>query len=485
MYEGVIEYLTSCIGATAQGVGLEDARVDKLTEARLCDLFERYVVGEEGDERQYFLVDDGDIPYVYDGRCYRRTDDILLKWIVKRVMSDLQIGVVYQKNSARKIVEECFDGLRSSPRTRFEADRRFVVFSNLVLDVRSGLTYPFSIDYRTDVVLDFAYDEGARSPLWERVLEETIPDAGMRCAYQQFCGALLADRAEFKIEYICLMIGTGRNGKSVICKAVSDVFGDSLVSSYSPEQLFKSQQSMYNLADIQGKLCNYADDVSDKDFSGGDFKQFVSGAKFQARHIYGRPFTVTRVPLMMCCVNKMPPNTDDTNGYYRRLLPIVCPNQISDERVDLELPMKLSVREVKSAIFNWLYEGYRSLVSCGGRITLSENIVRYRDEIRNDGNSCRRWVREYNLHRVEPTSRFDERWKSFREWMNKYLQYCRDYSEIAKTAKSVTVIFKECGFECERRSDGMWWCIGEGADARVSLPEIGRESERSVDDLPF
>lgn len=488
MYEGAVEYLERTIGATARGAGVEDARVDKLTEAMLCDLFERYVVGEEGDTSSYFLVGEGDIPYVYDGRSWRCTDDIHLKWIVKRVLADLGVGVVYQKNSAHKIVEECFDGLRSCERCHFEPDRRWVVFSNGVLDLETGLTHEFSIGYRTDIVLDFDYDERTRSALWERVLTETIPDDGMRVAFQQFCGALLCDRTKFKIEYICLMIGTGRNGKSVVCKAVADLFGDTLVTAYSPEQLFRSSQSMYNLADIQGKLCNYADDVSDKDFSGGDFKQFVSGAKFQARHIYGRPFTVTRVPLMMCCVNKMPPNSDDTTGYYRRLLPIVCPNQISEDRVDLELPSKLASPEVRRAIFNWMYAGYRALVSNAGRITLSDNIVRYRDDIRNDGNSCRRWIREYGMYRVEPQGRYDERWKSFREWMNKYLQYCRDYSEVAKTAKSVAAIFRECGFATERRQDGAWWCIGEGGGGAplVALPEVGGgDGGVEPDNLPF
>lgn len=486
-YTTVIDYLTEVIGASLKGFGDTDEKVNKAKEARICDLFERYISARDGDAiSDYFKVTEGDVPYMYNGRFYERIDDMKLRFVIKKVMDNVQIGLVYRKNSHSKIATECFESLCCNEGCFLEPDRQYLVFQNCVLDTKSGGVYEHDIKYKTDVVMDFDYDPTVRLPLWDTLVESTIPDAGMRHAFQQFCGAFLADREEFKIEYMCLLVGGGRNGKSVVSNAIAGVFGDGLISHYSPEQLFRSSQSLYNLADINGKLANFSDDVSNKDFSGGDFKQFISGARFQARHPYGRPFTVTKVPLMLCCVNEVPPTTDDTQGHFRRLLPILCPNQIADKDVDVALPQKLSTKEAKAAIFNWVLEGYRMLVRNNGKITISESIKEAKNEIQEDSNSARRWIKEYGYVVVKPTSDLDERWKSMKEWMKEYQLYCKDYSETPKSPKAVGKIFKEMGFVSQKRADTTWYCIG----TKASEPQVATEYNRVVDevddgDLPF
>lgn len=448
-------------------------RMNKNTEAEICETFERYIWGKDGDAiNDYFKVGEGDILYVFNGSYYEKIDDIQLNHIIKQAMDKMNIGLIYRKNSHEKIAKECFDGLRCNPKCAFDPDRRYIVFRNCVLDTAKQKIMDYDIKYKTDLVLDFNYNPNADSRLWDKFIKATIPDTGMRYAFQQFCGAFLANRKQYKIEFICLMVGGGRNGKSVACDAISGLFGKSLVSHYSPEQLFRSSQSMYNLADINGKMANFADDVSNKDFSGGDFKQFISGAEFQARHPYGRPFVVTKVPLMVCCVNEIPPTTDDTLGHYRRLLPILCPNQISDADVDVELPNKLSTPEAKAAIFNWIYEGYKMLVKNHGKIDLSDSIKYVKEEIKEDSNSARRWIRESGFIAVEPSSSNDTRWRSMKDWMQDYMEYCKTYSEAAKSSKAVAKVFKELGFCSEKRFNTTWYCIGRKGDEswRSAIP---------------
>lgn len=475
-FDIVIDYLADCIGDSVKGMGAEDERVNKRKEAEICDVFERYICGMDGDEGcDFFKVAEGDVLYIYNGRYYEKSDEVQLTAIVKKVMERVGIGIVYQKNSQGKISKECMDGLISDERCLFEPDRRYVIFDNGVLDVATGKLLEHDIRYKTDIVLHLEYKPGTRSALWDKLITDTIPDSGMRKAFQQFCGGFLADRTVFKIEYLCIMVGTGRNGKSVVCEAITGIFGDDLVSSYSPEDLFKSSQSEYRLADINGKLANYADDVSNRDFSGGDFKRFISGAKFQGRHIYGRPFVVSKVPLMLCCVNEIPPTTDDTQGHFRRLLPIICPNQIADCDVDVKLPQKLAEPDVKVSIFNWILDGYKLLVESDGKIDISDSIKEVKASIKEDSNSARRWVREAGIIAVSPDGH-EANWKSFRELMSQYMSYCKDFSESPRSAKTVSKLFKEMGIASEKRRDTTWWCVGEkGID----------DMETVTSDLPF
>ena len=483
----VIDYLESVLEPEISGKGAADNKVDKLKEAEICDAFDSYICGRPDDDGcDFFKVAEGDVLYMFNGKWYEKIDDVRLRYVVKEVMRKVHVGIVYIRNSADKIAKECKESLLSCEWCKFEPDRRYVVFKNGVLDVEHKGFYEHNIKYKTDIVLNFNYLSTERSALWDKLISQTVPDDGMRSAMQQFCGAMLADRKKFKIEYMLMLVGSGRNGKSVVTDAIAGVFGDDLVSSYSPEQLFgSSSHSLYNLADINGKLANICDDLKNKDFSGGEFKQFISGHKFQARHIYGRPFVVSKIPLMVCCMNEIPPTTDDTMGHYRRLLPVMCPNQVAEKDIDYELPVKLATDENKAAIFNWLLEGYKAFVANKGRIDVSDSIKSIREDIKADANSARRWIREAGYKPVEPTSKTDPNWKPIKELMQMYMQFCKEYSENPKTSKAVGLVLKDLGFVCEKRRDTTWYCIGKPdtpEDSGLAGDVMGAREE---EDIPF
>ena len=482
--ETIIEYLTPILGVNIQGEGSSDDKVNKRTEANIGQMFERYITGNDGDVvNQMLLVADSGEPYAYNGKYFEAITPEMLQYIVKRVMANNNVGIVYQFNSHKKISDECLLALMQEPSCKFDADRRYIVFNNLVLDVETNEQFTHDAKYKTDMVFDFDYDPEVVSGLWDKFMAETVQDEGMRKAFQMFCGAFLANRKKYKIEHICLLVGTGLNGKSVMAEAIVGIFNKHLKSVYSPEQLFKSSQKEYYLADIDGKVVNYCDDVSNKDFSGGDFKAFTSGAEFAGRHAYSRrPMKVSRVPLMICNVDEIPPTTDDTDGYYRRLLPIVCPNVITEDKIDTELSNKLATSQAKQAIFNWLMEGYRMLIANNGKISVSDSIKNVKENIKNESNSVRRWLFESEMYAVVPEGKNDGRWKPLFEWMAMYQEYCKKYNELPKSQKSVSKVFKDMKFATERRHDGTWFCIGRKSDEPTT---IGMPQYEESEEIPF
>ena len=476
--EYIINYLSNTAGLCIPNYGEMDSKVNKLTEAQIGEMFEQFITGNEGDKVQrIILVAENGEPYAFNGKFFEAITPETMQYAIKRVMADANVGQVYRFNSHKKISDECLLALMQEPGCAFDPDRRYAVFNNLVLDIETGDFLEHTAEYNTDMVFDFDYNPNTVSALWDKFMSETVQDEGMRKAFQMFCGAFLANRKKYKIEYICLLVGTGLNGKSVMAEAVVGLFNNNLKSVYSPEQLFKSSQKEYYLADIDGKVVNYCDDVSNKDFSGGDFKAFTSGAEFAGRHAYSRrPMKVTRVPLMICNVNEIPPTTDDTDGYYRRLLPIVCPNVITEDKIDTSLSNKLATSEAKQAIFNWIMEGYKMLVANGGKISVSESIKNVKENIKNESNSVRRWITEKGMIAVTPEGKMDSRWKPLSEWMELYKNYCNGYSEVPSTSKKVSKTFDAMKFTKERRSDGVWFCIGkEGNEYAAERVEMSVE----------
>ena len=415
------EYLTSFlsefVGMSIEGLGGEDRRMSSFVQAKMGLLFERYVTGKDGDNiEKNVLVDEGGRIFIFNGRYFEKSTFDTLHYCVKQAMIDNNVGEVYIYNAPEKIAKECYNALQQVHDCKFNPQRKYIIFKNCVLNIETDEIFENG-HFLSDMVLDFDYYPDKRFPFWEEFVQKTVPDAEMRTALQQFCGAFLMDRQKTKIEYICLLVGTGRNGKSVLAQSIINIFPENIVSQYSPEQLFKSSQSMYYLADINGKIANYCDDISEKDFSGGDFKSFTSGAKFKGRHPYGKPFTVTKIPLMLCCSNRIPASKDDTDGYYRRILPIICPNKVADNEVDTSLEHKLSTDEARLGIFNWILEGYRQLIANDGKIKLGQAIEEAKKTYRENTDPVANYVAE-NGYTPDSTKKtpLKEVFASFKKW---------------------------------------------------------------------
>lgn len=480
-YEHIIEYLCETAGPSIEDAGLSDQRVNKYTESGMAKAFRRYICGMDADDGcDFFKVDDDGMLYVFNGKYFELMIEETLLELIIEVMERKNVGIVYQTGSAKIIKDYCLNRLKGDERCKWVPDRRYVCFNNGVYDLKEMKLKSFSVDYKTDIVLDFDYISDARSALWDKVLNQTVPDAAMRETYHQFCGCFLADRKAFKIEYILFVVGEGQNGKSVICKAVVNMLGPGVASSYSPEQLFKSSQMEYHLADVNGKIVNYCDEVSNKDFSGGDFKQFVSGGAFTGRHPYSkRPTKVDKIPLMLCCANKIPPTTDDTEGYFRRFLIILAPNHIDDRDKDPMLEMKLQASDVKAAIFNWVLEGYKAFIKNEGKIDIGASVKEVVDEMKANSNSLRRWIDTMGYVAAKPDSASAPGWKSLKEWVQEYVRYCQDWAETPRSRSAVTEMFKKMGAVSARRSDGMWYYL----EVKPMVEEQPKK-EKEEEDMP-
>jgi len=493
-YSYIIDYLCQTVGPSIQDIGDRDSRVNKYNEMVVAEAFRRYMCGLDGDQGNgFFKVDEIGAMYVFNGKFFEFIDKTRVYGVIREVMRKCNVGIVYLMESARRIGDYIVESLMTEGRCQFVPDRKYVAFRNCVLDMETGHIHPHEYKYCTDIVLNFDYDKDAKSALWDKVLMQTVPDEGMRSALQQFCGAFLIDRSKNKFEYICFVVGDGRNGKSIICKAIANIFKNEdenghrvtyCVTTFSPDQLFEGgTQSDYRLAEVQGKIMNYCDDVTDAAFSNGKFKEFVSGTEFIGRSPYSREMTrVTKVPIMLCCANKIPNTTDDSDGYYRRFLIVNCPNKVDERDIDTQLESKLQANEVRSAIFNWMMEGRRDLMKNSCKIRMAQSVLDMKEEMKADSNSARRWIREFGM---KPGYK-DYEWKSLKEWMAIYQQYCKDYGEKPRTGKGVAKIFDDLGFSKKRTGSGTWYCIAYEQPEDISSQSLNDDEEEvSVPKLPF
>ncbi len=454
------------------GYGAKDSRPNKGKVAHLCELIENSVFG-----KRVAYVDADGCAYAYNGEYYESVGKGIsfFSELVKRTLTALKVGKVYRMFASRMIADSCMSGLMNSEEYQYKPDRRYITFTNGVFDTEQGKLKAFDMRYVTDIVLDIEYTdlktlyktcadkfgisrEDNPCKLWEWKIEEIIPNKDMREAFQMFCGTLLVKRDQLKVEYLCYLVGSGSNGKSVAASAIAGVFGERYFARFTPWQLFKASDAAFNMAALQGKIGNFMDDLESKDFSGGDMKRFISGEKFQARRLYKDPILV-QAPIMLCCTNSIPESSDDSWGHHRRQLPIyTTKKQWTEADKDPYLTRKLTTPEARQRIFLWIYEGYKKIMRNKGNIVLGDEVVKAQKALQADSNSARRWWRDSPY--CIPIDEKNGVWMPLKELMIEYHSYCDEMFETPQRHTDVSAMLRAKGLENKRASGGWMFLVG-------------------------
>lgn len=193
-------------------------------------------------------------------------------------------------------------------------------FRNGFLEVHEGgaSLQPHRFDQYARHQLDFDWDPEAGYGEWEAFLDDVWSYAEDRDERKQFLaeflGAALVGHATVH-NRVCLLLGTGANGKSVLCDVVHGLFPPSAVVSIPPHDLGKEAY----LARLVGAQMNLVSDIPGSDLmDSGVFKQVTSGDQVTARRLHENPFEFSPRAGHLFSANRLPISNDHTAGFYRR-----------------------------------------------------------------------------------------------------------------------------------------------------------------------
>lgn len=204
--------------------------------------------------------------------------------------------------------------------------------------------------------LPFSYDPNAKAPLFNAYLNKVLPDQQSQKVLAEYCGYLFTS---LKLEKALFLYGLGSNGKSVFFEILTAVLGAENCCSYSLSSLTSTVVG-YARAMLENKLVNYASEISGN-VDVGVLKQLISREKVDARHPYGRPFTMTHYARLIFNLNELPGNVEHTKGFFRRFLIIPFNITIPDHEQDIRLSEKIIATEL-AGVFNWILDGLKRIL---------------------------------------------------------------------------------------------------------------------------
>ena len=310
----------------------------------------------------------------YDGARYVPVTMMDIRDCVVNVLGDMGVGA----SDLGRIGDTSYSVLR---RKEHSSDGNLIAFSNCIYDVVTGDARPFDRGLFPKKALPYAYDAGAGCRMWKAFLKEVLPDGDMRDVLQEFFGMCFIDRDVLSIEKMALMVGSGANGKSVVCDVMRAVLGGGgNVGNLSPDQL----QDQKQIAGLDGILLNIAPDVRKGASFDSALKALSSSQEITGWKLYAGGVTIKCPPLAFA-LNEMPYFRDTTDAFFRRLLVFRFDVVIPEDRQDRGLAARIVASE-SCGVFRWMMQGRKRLLDNRGMFTrcaaMDSALADLKDEVK-------------------------------------------------------------------------------------------------------
>lgn len=305
--------------------------------------------------------------------------------------------------------------LSTIPHRRKLNDRLdWICLQNGMLNLSTLELRPHARDYYATVAMGLAFDPKAdhRCDRWLQFLEETVQTPGPIAQLQEFAGYCLTRSTAYG--KCLLLLGPGADGKSLFLKILRHLVGPDNCSAVS----FADLDDQFLRASLFGKQLNISTEVGSKALESMYFKAIVTGDPISAAFKHENSFEFCPYCKQAFAANKLPRVLDNSEGYFRRLLPVAFKRQFleDDPATDPNLEEKLLAE--LPAIFEWALVGLHRLWS-QRRFTMCQETVDILTDYRRLNSQVLAFVEDRCDLGEHVVSRKDELYSDFRT-------YCRE-----------------------------------------------------------
>lgn len=361
-----------------------------------------------------------------------------------------------------------------------ELSKGVMVFRNCVYDVERGKCCRFNRKYVQFSYADYDYREGGVGVMWDRFLDEVLPNKVYQKILQEFLGSLFIDRSTAKMETMLILKGGGANGKSVIFDTVVGLLGKENVSNFGLDELVGvGVERKRNLASINGKRLNYASESGSFviDGASGLLKALISGEPVEARPMYGENFTAHDIPPIIINTNHMPKIKDFSHGMRRRLCIIPFEVEIPRDLQDKELSKKLRIEY--PYIFSWVLEGRKRFIENGYCLTRSTLLEETLEQYMYLNSSILAFMGSTGYER-NATSIDEQPYNMpFADLYSQYCNWCRRNGDDIEGKRKFAIDLVECGFRRVTHGNRVCYVVYGGAAMDAALAEV-REQRKEA-----
>lgn len=220
-------------------------------------------------------------------------------------------------------------------------------------------TAPHDKKYYATYALNIGLENGfVPIERWLQFLEETIQTPEVIRQIQEFFGYCLT--RETRYGKCLFLLGPGSDGKSTLLKILRKLVGDQNCAAVA----FRDMEDQFYRSALYNKMLNISTEVGSKAMESMYFKAIVTGDTISAAFKNKTPFDFTPFCKLAFAANRLPRVLDNSDGFFRRVLPVRFKRQFFGQNDDKFLEEKLTAE--LPGIFLWALAGLKRLRAQGG-----------------------------------------------------------------------------------------------------------------------
>jgi len=294
------------------------------------------------------------------------------------------------------------------------------------------------------------YDPTAACPRWLAHLDLIFGgDVEVIGGFQQMAGYSLLDGNPEQVMFI--LLGRGKNGKSVTLRVLSEVLGDYAVNIAAESLMVKRNDTIRSdLARLMGaRLVTSAEGGEGAALDEGAVKQLTGfDDKITVARKYENEFEFTPSAKIWFATNHAPKIRGTDDGIWRRIWLIPFEVQIAEERRDPQITEKLL--QEKQGILNWMLDGLRQYHAQGHRLQPAAKIVAATRAYRRESDVFGRFLADEMV--------FDPRGSLDRAALYRiYTGWCQEEGEMPVAARTIAKYLRERQILDAKRGGARCW----------------------------
>ena len=275
---------------------------------------------------------------------------------------------------------------------RKPAPKRFIAFTNGVLDIETMDFVPPSANFTIPNVIPHKWNTKARDMSALNAIDKvSCGDDEIKTALLETAGLCMYRGREFS--KCPILYGEGSNGKSTFLNILKTMTGRGNYSALEMQELSKQ----FSTALMAGKLANIGDDVSAEYFnsrSSSIYKKLVSGEEVKAEEKGKTPFFFRPYCTLIFSLNELPRIEDGSYGFYRRFQPIPFNyDSRTDPEKDINIEEKACKEESIEMLIVAAIKALRAAIE-RGELTIPSVTKDKVEEVRVDNNSVLAFIED-------------------------------------------------------------------------------------------
>lgn len=290
--------------------------------------------------------------YRWNGHYWESFDEDHIRAVALRYLGDES-----QKSRAEDAAYQV-KMLCTLPHGRTVNDRMdWICLQNGMFNLRTYEMAPHAPDYYCTYTLPVSFepDSAKTCDRWMLYLQQSVQTPEAIAQLQEYLGYVLVRHTKF--EKCLLLVGPGADGKSTFLKIMKELVGDENCAAVS----FNDLEDQFQRSSLYGKLLNISTEVGAKAIESPYFKGITSGDPINAAFKHKNAFTFSPYCKLAFAANRLPRVLDNSDGFFRRVLPVRFKRQFLDDDPDKDSELFEILKGELSEIFAWAVVGLARL----------------------------------------------------------------------------------------------------------------------------